>query len=161
MLEWLRIAGVVGAARQVALRAALASAAGSRFARRAWPRGAAMTTRRSGSRSRSLRPAIAVLLSSLWLLVPPLRLAPAPTTLAELELEQRDALREDHVLVGDLREHRRVVEQHGEHEEQRDREEHRRRIRLDADPARRSCSDRRARRRARAGRAPVSSQSSA
>ena len=57
MLEWLAFAGVVGAALKSPTRAA--GLAG-------WLALAA--------------PAVAVLLSSLWLLVPPLRLAPAPTS---------------------------------------------------------------------------------
>ena len=75
----------------------------------------------------------------------------------ELELEQRDALGEDHVLVRDLRDHGRVVQQHGEHEEQRDREEHRGRIGLHAEPAGdrvQAATPRRQRRAARAPSAP-------
>src|SRR5206468_262694 len=51
-------------------------------------------------------------------------------------LEQRDPLREDRVLVGELGNDRRVVQQNGENEERRDREEDRGRIRLNADPTR-------------------------
>ncbi len=50
-------------------------------------------------------------------------------------LEQGEPLRQDHVLVGELRDHRRVVEQHGEDEERRDGEKHRRWVAGDADPA--------------------------
>jgi len=77
MLEWLAVAGVVGAALRSRVRAAglagwLALALGL-AARRGYD-GAAFW------QSLALAaPAIAVLLSSLWLLVPPLRLAPAPT----------------------------------------------------------------------------------
>ena len=55
--------------------------------------------------------------------------------IGQTRLEQREPLREDRVLVGEPRDHRRVVQQHGEDEERRDGEEDRRRIRLDADPA--------------------------
>jgi hypothetical protein len=39
--------------------------------------------------------------------------------LAELELEQREALREDDVLIDELRHDRRIVEEDGEHEQER------------------------------------------
>ena len=61
------------------------------------------TTRRSGTSSRSVR---------------------RPFRPAELLLEQGDPLREIDVLVGQPRDHRRVVEEHEEDEERRDREEH-------------------------------------
>jgi GDP-L-fucose synthase len=51
-------------------------------------------------------------------------------------LEQRQPLGEDHILVGELRDHGRVVEQHREDEQRRDREQHRRRIPGHAEPAR-------------------------
>ena len=50
-------------------------------------------------------------------------------------LEQGELLRQDHVLVGELRDHRRVVQQDREDEERRDREEHGRRVAGDAEPA--------------------------
>ncbi len=77
MLEWFAVAGVVGAALRSRVRAAglagwIALALGL-AAQRGYD-GAAFW------QSLALAaPAIAVLLSSLWLLVPPLRLAPAPT----------------------------------------------------------------------------------
>jgi hypothetical protein len=77
MLEWLAVAGVVGAALRSPMRAAglggwLAIAIG--LAARSGYDGAAFWQTLALA-----APAIAVLLSSLWLLVPPLRLAPAPT----------------------------------------------------------------------------------
>ena len=78
MLEWLALAGVVGAALRSPSRAAglagwLALAVGL-AARRGYEDAAFWQTLSLAA------PAIAVLLSSLWLLVPPLRLAPAPTS---------------------------------------------------------------------------------
>ena len=101
-------------------------------------------------------PAIAVLLTSLgcWFLGSARRGAGCSDELAarsslSLELEQRDALRENDVLVGERREHRRVVEQHREA-----RRAGRRRTARPADrprrrPRRRSCSAHRARPRGR------------
>ncbi len=59
----------------------------------------------------------------------------ALVALADPPLEQRELLREDHVLVGELGDHRRVVQQHREDEERRDREEHGRWVAGDAEPA--------------------------
>jgi hypothetical protein len=78
MLEWLAVAGVVGAALRSRVRAAglagwLALALGL-AARRGYDDAAFWQSLALAA------PAIAVLLSSLWLLVPPLRLAPAPTS---------------------------------------------------------------------------------
>ena len=78
MLEWLALAGVVGAALRSRTRAAglagwLALAV-ALAARRGYDGAAFWQTLALAA------PAIAVLLSSLWLLVPPLRLAPAPTS---------------------------------------------------------------------------------
>jgi hypothetical protein len=77
MFEWLALAGIVGAARRSRLRAAglggwLALVVGV-AARRGYDDAAFWQTLAAAA------PAIAVLLSSLWLLVPPLRPAPAPT----------------------------------------------------------------------------------
>lgn len=77
MLEWLALAGVLGAAFRSPLRAAglagwLALALGL-AARRGYDDGAFWQSLALAA------PAIAVLLSSLWLLLPPLRLAPAPS----------------------------------------------------------------------------------
>src|SRR5919197_198230 len=41
---------------------------------------------------------------------------------SEASFEQREPLGEDHVLVGELRHHRRVVQEHDEDEERRDRD---------------------------------------
>lgn len=77
MFEWLALAGVLGAARRSPWRAAalggwlalaVALAARQGYDGAAFWQSLAVAT-----------PAVAVLLSSLWLLVPPLRLAPAPT----------------------------------------------------------------------------------
>ena len=59
----------------------------------------------------------------------------APRCSGDPLLEQREPLGEDHVLVGELRDHGRVVQQHREDEERRDGEEHGRRVAGDADPA--------------------------
>ena len=77
MLEWLALAGVLGAAMRSRARAAglagwLALALGL-AARRGYDAGAFWQSLALAA------PAIAVLLSSLWLLMPPLRLAPAPS----------------------------------------------------------------------------------
>ena len=64
---------------------------------------------------------------------------------AQLLLEQREPLGEDRVLVGEPRDHRRVVQQHDQDEERTDRAEDRGRIRLDAEPAGDRVRDRRAR----------------
>ena len=82
--------------------------------------------------------------------IPRLQLRPLP----ELQLEQRKPLREDRVLVGEPRDHRRVVQQHGEDEEDR-----RPRTGPPAGscarrPSRRSCSGRRARPTAPSARGP-------
>ena len=132
MLEWLAVAGVVGAALRSRVRAAglagwLALALGL-ASRRGYDDAAFWQSLALAA------PAIAVLLSSLWLWCRRSGWRRRRRALAELELEQRDALREDHVLVGDLREHGRVMEQYGEHEEQRYRKKHRRSVRLDSDP---------------------------
>ena len=42
-----------------------------------------------------------------------------PATAAQLLLEQRELLREQHVLIGEARDHGRVVQQHGDDEEDR------------------------------------------
>jgi len=55
---------------------------------------------------------------------------------AQLLFEQCESLREDRVLVGQPRDHRRVVQQHEEDEERADRTEDRRRVGLDSEPAR-------------------------
>ena len=77
MLEWLAVAGVVGASFRLPTRAgglagwlalAVALAARSGYDDATFWQTLAVST-----------PAVAVLLSSLWLLVPPLRLAPVPT----------------------------------------------------------------------------------
>lgn len=78
MLEWLALASVIGAALRSPTRAAglggwLALAVGL-AARRGYDDAAFWQALALAA------PAIAVLLSSLWLLVPPLRLAPAPTS---------------------------------------------------------------------------------
>jgi hypothetical protein len=77
MLEWLALAGTIGAALRSRVRAAglagwLALAVGL-SARRGYDNGAFWQSLALAA------PAIAVLLSSLWLLVPPLRLAPEPS----------------------------------------------------------------------------------
>src|SRR5579864_2501804 len=53
----------------------------------------------------------------------------------ELLLEQRQPLREQDVLIGETRDHRRIVQQHGEDEEDADREQHGGRIAANSDPA--------------------------
>src|SRR5262249_38599895 len=60
--------------------------------------------------------------------------ASGASALPQLLLEQREALREDRVLVGEPRDHRRVVQEHDEDEQRADRAEDRGRIRLDAEP---------------------------
>ena len=72
--------------------------------------------------------------------------------LAQLVLKQRKALSEDRVLIAQLRDHGRVVQQHDDREQEPDRRRRRRRRIAGIRPSRRSCSGRRARRRARAGR---------
>jgi hypothetical protein len=77
MLEWLALAGIVGAALRSRVRALglagwLALAVGL-AARRGYDDGAFWQSLALAA------PAIAVLLSSLWLLMPPLRLAPTPS----------------------------------------------------------------------------------
>ncbi len=100
-------------------------------------------------------PAFALLVAAIPLLVPGVAARRARARhAAQPLLEQRHALREDRVLVGELRDHRRVVQQHEQDEERRDGEQHRGRVRRRRRPSRRSCSARRATRRARAGRGP-------
>src|SRR5688572_28250942 len=70
------------------------------------------------------------------------RTASRSIPLLELLLEDCEALRERDVLVDELRDGRRVVEQHEEDEEHRHGEQHRRRVRLDAEPV---CDRRRRR----------------
>jgi hypothetical protein len=55
--------------------------------------------------------------------------------LAETFLQQRQPLRQDRALVGEARDHRRVVQQHEEDEEDSDGEEDRRRVGADPEPA--------------------------
>src|ERR671919_461941 len=64
-----------------------------------------------------------------------LRRALVGTQSPDALLEERQPLRELDVLVGELRDDGRVVEQHEEDEERRDREEHGRRVAGDPEPA--------------------------
>jgi hypothetical protein len=128
LLEWLPIAGTIGAARCSSLRAAtlagwLAFAVGH-AAQQGYDDAAFWQSRHPRSRSCSARWRFSC--HGFGRCLPPL---------TELELEQSDSLGEDHILIGHLRDHGRVVQQDGEHEEQGDREENSGRVRLDADPA--------------------------
>ena len=59
-----------------------------------------------------------------------------PLERVEPRAQQRHLLGQQHVVVGQPGEHRRVVQEHGDHEHDRRGEEDRRRVALDAEPAR-------------------------
>jgi hypothetical protein len=77
-------------------------------------------------------PAFALLVAALPLLVPGVA---ARFAARDALLEERQPLGEDRGLVGELRDDRRVVQQHEQDEERGDREQDRGRIGRDADPA--------------------------
>ena len=148
VLQWLPLAGIVAVARRSpALAALLGVWLGAFVALRLTSSAASFE---NGEFFRLLLPALpayVLLAASLPLLIPTLatrlgplarpmgplgpRLALGPDTL----LEQGQPLRQDHVLIGQLGDHGRVVEQHREDEERRDGEEHGGRVAGDADPA--------------------------
>jgi hypothetical protein len=133
VLQWLPIAGAIG----LALRSPpVAALVGGWFGAFAVAEGASPNLP-VGDGSFFLAfvpalPALALLVAALPLLVPGVasRLAAH-----EALLEQRDTLGEDGGLVGELRDDRRVVQQHEQDEEGGDREQHGGRVGRDADPA--------------------------
>ena len=157
VLQWLPLAGVIGAARGSLTVGVLLAGWFGAFASSTAPR------RTSAGRRLVLRrlcpgaAGVRVLVASLPLLVPSLpRRLERPWTLARSAfdplLQQRQPLGQDHVLVGELRDHRRVVQQHEQDEEDPDREQDCRRIAGRRRPSRRSCRAPRATPRGRAAR---------